>query len=320
MTWFRHALAVAALLLALGALGGALLAQGGRVSPVLDVLAHLAPLYLLVASIAAAPAVFAPRSFRAGLLLLSTAAIVSTGWLMLPEALRRPRLDVPSAEPTGALRVVQFNAWGRNAKAEEAVAWILRQDPDVVVVQEAGRLRDRLIAAGFHASCLSCGAVVFSRTEPLERYAEPKRDGGQRSLLSSSKLRTAAGVFTVVGIHRHWPVRFAKQASQTADLRSYLATLPKDRLILAGDFNSTPWSFARQREDREFGLVRRTIGLPTWPAEKVSHNRLPAPFPYMPIDHIYAGPGWVTVSVERGPRLGSDHYPVTVTLIPGSPP
>lgn len=87
-------------------------------------------------------------------------------------------------------------------------------------------------------------------------------------------------------------------------------------MIIAGDFNSTPWSFARRRDDRDFGLIRRTRALFTWPAEKISHNRLPAPFPYLPIDHVYAGPGWATVSVERGPRLGSDHYPVVVTLAP----
>ena len=39
-------------------------------------------------------------------------------------------------------------------------------------------------------------------------------------------------------------------------------------------------------------------------------------FPLLPIDHLYAGPGWATVSVRRGPPLGSDHYPLVVTLAP----
>ena len=42
------------------------------------------------------------------------------------------------------------------------------------------------------------------------------------------------------------------------------------------------------------------------------------PFALLPIDHVYAGPGWRTVRAERGPRLGSDHYPVIVTLAPSS--
>ncbi len=31
---------------------------------------------------------------------------------------------------------------------------------------------------------------------------------------------------------------------------------------------------------------------------------------------LRAGPGWATVKVERGPWLGSDHYPLIVTLAP----
>jgi len=92
----------------------------------------------------------------------------------------------------------------------------------------------------------------------------------------------------------------------------------KDRLIIVGDFNSTPWSFGRRRDDARLGVLRRTRNLFSWPAERVSHNKLPAPFPVLPIDHIYAGRGWATVSVRRGPRLGSDHYPVVAVLAPAA--
>ena len=43
------------------------------------------------------------------------------------------------------------------------------------------------------------------------------------------------------------------------------------------------------------------------------------PLPVLPIDHVYAGPGWATVSVERGPSIGSDHYPLVVILAPVAP-
>ena len=38
------------------------------------------------------------------------------------------------------------------------------------------------------------------------------------------------------------------------------------------------------------------------------------PLPFLAIDHVYAGAAWRTVSVERGPARGSDHFPVVVTL------
>jgi endonuclease/exonuclease/phosphatase (EEP) superfamily protein YafD len=84
-------------------------------------------------------------------------------------------------------------------------------------------------------------------------------------------------------------------------------------MILTGDFNATPWSAELRRLDRTLGLSRRDRGLATWPAQLSGRTwRLP----FMPIDHVYAGPDWATVSVERGPWVGSDHYPVIVTLTP----
>ncbi|MGH7012300.1 MAG: hypothetical protein ACREEX_15810, partial [Caulobacteraceae bacterium] len=43
-------------------------------------------------------------------------------------------------------------------------------------------------------------------------------------------------------------------------------------------------------------------------------HRLSSPFPFLPIDQVYAGDSWKTVSVKLGPRLGSDHLPVVVVL------
>jgi endonuclease/exonuclease/phosphatase (EEP) superfamily protein YafD len=40
--------------------------------------------------------------------------------------------------------------------------------------------------------------------------------------------------------------------------------------------------------------------------------------PFLAIDHVYAGRDWATVKVERGPRVGSDHFPVVLTLAPVS--
>ena len=314
----RSLLAALAWLLAASALVASLLAHGGRFSLKLDILTHAAPAYLVAALVAVALSGMAPRGGRAVLAVVSLLGVAAAGALILPEVVSRGRDPRAAADAPGQLKVIQFNAWGRNAKADEAIAWIVAQDPDVVVIEEAGRLRDKLIEQGFHTTCRSCGAVVFSRAKPISTFAEPAREG-RPSYLASATFRDARGEFTVAGVHRHWPIRFAKDRAQAESLDAYLRTLPKARLIVAGDFNSTPWSFARRRDDAAFGLIRRTRALPTWPAAKVSHNRLPAPFPYLPIDHVYAGRGWATVNVERGPELGSDHYPVVVTLAPAGP-
>jgi len=311
----RFGLAMLAWLLGTGALAATALAYGGGFSVRLDLLTHFAPLYMAAAALAMILGAVGPKAGRGALLLLSAAALVGGAALVGPEILsRRQEPRAPPGQP-GEIKIIQFNAWGRNSRPDDAVRWMLQQDPDIIIIEEAGRVRDRLIRAGYKGSCLSCGAVLFAKTKPVRRYTEPPRQG-YRSHLASATYVDALGEFTVVGVHRYWPVRFTRDRVQTRSLRRYMASLPSRRTILAGDFNSTPWSFARRREDRDLGLVRRTRALPTWPAAQLSHNRLPAPFPYMPIDHLYAGPGWRTVAVERGPELGSDHYPIVVTLAP----
>jgi endonuclease/exonuclease/phosphatase (EEP) superfamily protein YafD len=80
------------------------------------------------------------------------------------------------------------------------------------------------------------------------------------------------------------------------------------RLIVAGDFNLAPWSFGLRRLDNRLGLERRDRALFSWPAYR---SRIP----FVPLDHVYAGAAWRTVSIERGPSLGSNHYPVVATLV-----
>jgi endonuclease/exonuclease/phosphatase (EEP) superfamily protein YafD len=87
----------------------------------------------------------------------------------------------------------------------------------------------------------------------------------------------------------------------------------RERFVLMGDLNMTPWSQGLQRLDRLLPLQRVTRAQPSWPAPlNMFGTRLP--FPVMPIDHIYATPDLSPGSVARGPFIGSDHYPVIVRV------
>lgn len=316
MSILRRGVGLAAWTMAICAVAAGGLAQGGRISLALDALTHLAPLYIAAGLLAMAFAVLAgARSYRAPLLLGAAAAVLSAS-LVAPEFLARDH--TPPATGAGRpMKVVQFNTWVGNRDAAEVARWLLAQNADVIVLEEGAPVRSRLMAAGYLPACYGCSPVIFARARPLRRYPPP-RVWNDSSRITWATYADPGGEFTVVAVHGHWPDAPGDVRAQAIALRQHLSRLPAERLILAGDFNSTPWSFARRRDDAELGLIRRTRGLPTWPAAAVSHNRLPIPFPYLPIDHVYAGRAWATVSVERGPRLGSDHYPVVVTLAPVS--
>ncbi|HEY2750587.1 endonuclease/exonuclease/phosphatase family protein [Phenylobacterium sp.] len=287
------------------------LAQLGRWSPTWDLLTHLAPIYLAVGVAASLMALVFAGRLRMPVLAAGLACTLAAAFLVAPEYIRStgPKAP-PDAQPT--FKVVQFNAWDGAGGTNRPLAWLGVEKPDVVVVEESnGRLRQAFEQAGWWSVSGRSSVMLFTRQRPLE-IIRPRDNATGPLEMNGVVLSTPAGRVTVLGVHAPWPTQPSLQAEHDAFMpiiRSYPASLT----ILAGDFNSTPWSFARRRDDVGFGLIRRTRALFTWPIA----GRSPA-IPILPIDHVYAGPGWATVKVEHGPPLGSDHYPVLVTLAPAA--
>lgn len=293
-----------------------LIAQGGRISAQADILAHFAPFWLAGAVVLIAYALlFAPRGLRTIFLTLGGVGVIASAALILPELARPMSPRAPATAPK-QLKVVQFNVWGRNADLGDTAQWIVEQDADIVVIEEASpAIRDAILKRrAYHVVCGQCQVMIFSKLKPLDSGAPISPAGLPRPPIARGTYRDAGGQFVVLGTHYTWPTNGSIQQQQGQRLAWVLDHYRKDSIILAGDFNSTPWSFSRRREDQMFGMERRTKALFSWPAGEFSGRHIKAPFPFLPIDHVYAGKAWRTVSVKRGPRLGSDHYPVIVTL------
>lgn len=311
----------AAALLIAGACALALvLAQGGRFSDRLDILTHFTP-WLLIGSLAGL-ALWGLTGRRGRLTpVLSLVGALSALVLMGPEVLAaagQPRGPVEG--PT--LKIIQFNLWGRNRDPDSTARWILEENPDVIVFEE-GFARSGGVAqalAGRYPHRTTCAEPLACSTMILSKRA-PVAEGGLQAGVSDANLsgawatfRGSRGTYTVVGVHYTWPLPAGPQQQQTLRLSRVLDRFPKKSLVVAGDFNSTPWSFSLRRQDRLFGIERRTRALFTWPAGRFSRLDFKAPFPVLAIDQVYAGSDWKTVEVRRGPALGSDHYPVVVDL------
>ena len=293
--------------------------MGGMFSDRLDALTHFAPLWLLcgLATLALATA-FSRDAERKVFLGLAAVAIVCNSALIIPELLSAGRPMAP-AKAGATVKIIQFNAWASNEDPQTTLAWLLAQKADVVVLEEGGGGAWPVVSGlskAYPAStkCPSkhgCDTWIFSRW-PIAASGQYAQSGfglpGAWATLSHP-----GGGFTVAGAHFVWPYPAGRQQAQTDTLVKALARFPHDTLIVTGDFNSTPWSFTLRRRDKALGLDRRTRALASWPSGAFSRVAT-APFPVFPIDHVYAGKAWKTVSVERGPTLGSDHRPVVVIL------
>jgi endonuclease/exonuclease/phosphatase (EEP) superfamily protein YafD len=300
----------------------ALLAQQGARSLRWDLLTHFTPVWFAGAFVAGLIALFAFNGLaRWTILAVSVVGLVAAGRLMLPE-LTRSTGPHAGADAAGQLKIIQFNVWDRDEDPVRTIDWMAAQHPDIVILEETTPAFRRLVETrtGWTSPCEDCEVMIYSRL-PGEVTPLPKTKGPRPGPLAHVTFRDARGPFTVIGIHNAWPTDGGDQQKQEKRLAEVIAAFPRERTIVTGDFNSTPWSFSRRYWDAEFGIPRRDRAIFSWPAGKVvkgsTHFRFPIPI--LPIDHVYAGPGWATVSITRGPKLGSDHYPVVAVLAPVAP-
>jgi endonuclease/exonuclease/phosphatase (EEP) superfamily protein YafD len=298
-----------------GAIAG-LACLGGAFSDKLDIATHLAPAWLACGLAGLILALTCARdSERKALSGIALVGVVSILFLMAPELLSTLHLPEKPAKNASTLKLIQFNIWAENEDTEGTAAWILKQNADVVIMEEAGgrswavvrTLRDA------YPYRLPCRFKHGCDTRIISRWPMVNSQHGQGLANAWATLHHPRGDFTVVGAHFVWPVPAGAWQAQSRLLAADIAPFPKDTLIVTGDFNSTPWSWSLRRQDKALGLERRTRALASWPSGAFSRVAR-APFPILPIDQVYAGKAWKTVKVERGPVLGSDHRPVVVTL------
>ncbi len=294
-------------------------AQGGRVSLLLDIIAQFALVLFAAGLCVLAAAFLVHRWARKPLIVLGLVTIVSSGALIAPELLRDTG---PKAAPDtpGQIKIIQFNALETNSELKLVVDWLVKQDPDIVTIQEARHdLRDAITArTGWHVFGGFGNLMIFSRSPWLE-LNRPILPTASRLHWVNATYPSPSGPYEVVTVHLDWPLG-PSQKGQWAGLVELMRRLPTNRTIITGDFNATPFSFVLRGAETRLPLPRRDRALPSFPAKWKADGPVRSPLPILPIDHVYAGGGWATVKVERGPSgLGSDHYPLILTLAPVNP-
>ena len=304
----------ACLLLALACLTVSLAAEVGRWSVPLDLLAEFAPFWLVGALVATAAALVLKTGARRELLVVGLAGIAAAAALMAPEFLR----SAPRG-PAGAayrLRVIQINYGGQGVKDPDQVArWLADQAPDVIFVDDVdASIRDAIVRRGFHWRNGTAWTGIAARAALLPPpFPFSAADWREMPDLARARLPTPFGPVDLVAVHLLRPLPATQAAAKSAADRLEALSNRYDhrRLIVAGDLNLTPWSFLLRRMDTRLGLSRRDRADFTWPARLFG---LDWPIPFMPLDHLYAGPGWRTISVRVGPPIGATYRALVVDL------
>jgi endonuclease/exonuclease/phosphatase (EEP) superfamily protein YafD len=244
-------------------------------------------------------------------------AIVALLGVALTTAMMGPYFKSSSglkaSQPT--FRLVTFNAWFRNENLGPLVKFLRATDADVVILQEVDvasieGLAKQLTALPHHTVTpfVRHGVAVFSRW-PLQ--TEHLQLPGSVTRISRSSVRWRDATLTVFGAHLSWPLSKAKAAARAAELHALAERARRESapVLLAGDFNLTPWSRYFERFVAQSGLKDCALGqgVPgSWPAQAMPAR--------IRIDHCFASDHWQVHRVVVGPSLGSDHLPIIADL------
>jgi endonuclease/exonuclease/phosphatase (EEP) superfamily protein YafD len=239
------------------------------------------------------------------------------------------------------------NIFGLNYDMERVDAVIREEDPDIVALQEffpeqAGLgdlLKDRYPYAVRCQGGKRANLGLYSKFPFSEEMAAGEcpenAQGTQRTahIVVGFTLSTGTS-FSMMTTHMDWPVPIERQREEfvaTAEAANAIA----GPLVVVGDFNSTPWSYALKSFEAATGLERETRNLITYPElftvppgvkrrfpflpieDKTCFGECGADLlrtvPFLPLDHVFQR-GLIVSELHLGPQTGSDHRPVIFTM------
>ncbi len=282
-----------------------------------DLLTHFRLQYV-VAALILGLAALAVRAYPAAAVLAAVALV--HGWA-IKDLWLGDGTTTAAAAPAGVpLRVASANVLAANLTPGRVLAFVRAADADLVVLVDAqgDRWREVLAAIGAlypHRTPESWRAgapvLLFSRYPILRDRVVRPLEGRRPYLLA--EITVGGRTVTVAAVHPSSPSPSEAADSHRRNLElAYIAESIEgaDRpVIVAGDFNTSPWSPHFRDLTAATGLRNAAEGhgyIGTWP-----RWFWPA---RIPIDHVLVKGLVAVATVARGRAIGSDHFPIIADL------
>lgn len=308
-------------LAALGVVGtAAALGLGllGREHWAADLLSHFRVQYVLALLLAGAFFLVRRRWF----LLLPTLALATyAGWPVGEYLL--PRTTGSGGHDKWQLRVMSLNVEASNSRADLVKAAIDQANPDVVFLPEAtaawaealAPLRTRYRYGTGDGAQGVFSLLLLSQLPVRDARVIQISDNGWPAIVARicpSETAEEKECIGFVGIHPPPPMSADLAAARNEVFRALpdaIAKVSPGPIIVAGDFNCTPWSPFFADLLTATGLHDSALGFGIWPTWNSS--LLPVG---IKIDHVLVADGVVVRNHQVGGDVGSDHFPVIVDL------
>lgn len=318
--------------------GLAVVALLGFAVPEFDLLNHF-QLFLFLGALAAVIVtiiVFRGSDLKAWIVGAATVGLLASAVTFVPEWIHAfmPRDAMPT-DDRPVLKLMTHNVFGLNYDMDRVRAVIEAEQPDIIAFQEyfeeqSSELHPLLEASyPYFAQCRGGRRANIALYSKLP-FDEAEEDGACPNDTGDgwSKQRTARILasftqpdgthFSIMTTHLDWPVPVARQSMEFEELTAAV-NATKGPLMVVGDFNSTPWSYALRDFAMRTMLDRQTRNVVTFPLRFTAPHRffpdgLMETMPMLPLDHVLTRGGVSVHDVHPASDTGSDHLPIVVTF------
>ena len=215
------------------------------------------------------------------------------------------------------LKILSANILSSNTEHQRLFDLLDTEAPDIVLLQEVSPqwlealdpLRQIYPYSYAEAREGNFGIALFSRVPFTSVSHIDSPPLGYPTIIATMDVEGAA--LHLAGTHPMIPVRekfYSDRNEQLASIVQLFAGRGGSQ-VLVGDLNTSMWDFNYRSLEEETGLRNARTGfgiVPTWP--------IFMPFAMIPIDHVLVSDDIGVVEMRSGPRIGSDHLPLIVTI------
>lgn len=220
-------------------------------------------------------------------------------------------------ESDATLKLLHANIFRGNEQHDRLLKLIETEQPDIVFLQEFSPEwldATRPLLVGYPFSYIepregAFGIALFSR---LTLDSVTHVDSAPLDFPTIIATLTVDGrSLTLISTHPMVPLGRWRYEARNEQLQGVteIARQATGAVILTGDLNNSLWNRSYRELEERTGLrnSRRGFGvLPTWPTF--------LPFAMIAIDHALVSRDVGVVETRTGPRIGSDHLPLIITV------
>lgn len=243
---------------------------------------------------------------------------------VLPWYLPHPQQITTNA--TTPIRVLSFNVNIQNNGHDKIIDLVANAQADVALLLEIDQQSFEEIQpqlkSNFPYAFRSPGGglALFSKLPLQDARADNFHNKAKHNLVANLVIDNQ--LVTFIGTHPLVPTKpanFHSRNLQLAAITEYIQSLNQP-LILAGDFNLTPWSPYYRRFVNKTKLHNTRLGfgtLPSWP-RPATHVHLPnwlMPMMNIPIDHCFVSKHFQVTRTYTGNNANSDHAALITELV-----